>query len=159
MNLRHIKRHDYLVNMLQTAVEILGFYHPAVWWVSGRIRLERENCCDDAAVSICGDRICYAKALATMEEIRGGQFGLAVAASGGSLFERIGRLVGKRTAEKERAGWMPSIIAVVLIGALVVTTAVAMSSKTKVAQPSSVVNENVAQPSTSVIPAEAGIEF
>src|SRR5689334_1133166 len=49
--LAHIRRHDYLVNLLQTAVETILFYHPAVWWVSRRIRQEREHCCDDLAVA------------------------------------------------------------------------------------------------------------
>ena len=53
--LAHIRRHDYLVNLLQTVAETLLFYHPAVWWVSRRIRIEREHCCDDAAVRVCGD--------------------------------------------------------------------------------------------------------
>ena len=55
--LAHIRRHDYLVNLLQTLVETLLFYHPAVWWLSRRIRIERENCCDDLAVSLCGDPV------------------------------------------------------------------------------------------------------
>ena len=48
--LAHIRRHDYLVNVLQMLAETLFFYHPAVWWVSRRIRIERELCCDDIAV-------------------------------------------------------------------------------------------------------------
>ena len=65
--LAHIRRHDYLVNLLQTLVETLLFYHPAVWWLSRRIRVERENCCDDLAVSLCGDPYTYAQALADLE--------------------------------------------------------------------------------------------
>jgi beta-lactamase regulating signal transducer with metallopeptidase domain len=57
--LAHIRRHDYLVNLLQTLVETLLFYHPAVWWLSRRIRAERENCCDDLAVSLSGDPYTY----------------------------------------------------------------------------------------------------
>jgi beta-lactamase regulating signal transducer with metallopeptidase domain len=127
--LAHIKRCDYLVNMLQTVVEILGFYHPAVWWVSHRIRVERENCCDDLAVSLCSDRVCYARALTTMEEIRAGQLTLAVAASGGSLFGRIRRLLGKDTVGKEKADWIPSAIAILLITALVIPASWALSGK------------------------------
>ena len=48
--LAHIRRHDYLVNLLQSAVETLLFYHPGVWWVSHVVRVEREHCCDDLAV-------------------------------------------------------------------------------------------------------------
>ena len=68
--LAHIRRHDYLVNLLQTLVETLLFYHPAVWWLSRRIRIERENCCDDLAVSLCGDPVAYASALADLEALR-----------------------------------------------------------------------------------------
>ena len=50
--LAHIRRHDYLVNLLQIFVEGLVFYHPAVWWISGVIRAERENCCDDLVVAV-----------------------------------------------------------------------------------------------------------
>jgi beta-lactamase regulating signal transducer with metallopeptidase domain len=80
--LAHIRRHDYLANLLQTCVETVLFYHPAVWWVSGRVRAEREHCCDDAAVRVCGDAVSYARALATLEAFRGAS-GLAMAASGG----------------------------------------------------------------------------
>lgn len=127
--LAHIKRFDYLVNMLQTAVEILGFYHPAVWWVSHKIRVERENCCDDLAVSVSGDRVRYAKALTLLEEIRGGHAGLAVAASGVSLFGRIRRLVGTASRENRRCSWVPAIVVVLLIVALAIPTAVALSGR------------------------------
>ena len=65
-----VRRCDYLVNLAQTVVEILGFYHPAVWWISHRIRDERENCCDDLAVQVCGDSRRYARALTCLEELR-----------------------------------------------------------------------------------------
>ena len=89
----HIRRNDYLVNLLQTAVETLLFYHPAVWWTSKQIRLERENCCDDLAVSVCGDALGYARALAELEHIRGVETQLALTASGGQLLPHIRRLV------------------------------------------------------------------
>ena len=60
--LAHIRRHDYLVNLLQIVVEGLVFYHPAVWWISGVIRAERENCCDDLVVATQGDAFAYAAA-------------------------------------------------------------------------------------------------
>jgi len=49
--LAHIRRYDYLFNLFHKAAEILLFYHPAVWWISHRIRLERERCCDKLAVT------------------------------------------------------------------------------------------------------------
>jgi beta-lactamase regulating signal transducer with metallopeptidase domain len=101
--LAHIRRLDYLVNLLQTAVETLLFYHPAVWWVSHRVRVEREHCCDDAAVAVCGDAVAYARALADLEGLRVGGMGLAMAADGGSLIERVGRLVGQPQGRPPRA--------------------------------------------------------
>ena len=90
--LAHIRRHDYAVNVLQTLVEGLLFYHPAVWWVSGIIRAERENCCDDAVVEAVGDARGYASALAALERSRSvGQ--PALAATGGDLKRRIRRLL------------------------------------------------------------------
>ncbi len=125
--LAHIKRYDYLVNILQTIVEILGFYHPAVWWISRKIRNERENCCDDIAVAICGDKIHYAKALASMEEIRG-RDQLAVAATGGNLFSRICRLLGKNTSEKNTLSWIPALTVILLLIALAIPTTIAFTS-------------------------------
>jgi beta-lactamase regulating signal transducer with metallopeptidase domain len=90
--LAHVRRHDALVNFLQTAVETLLFYHPAVWWVSRRIRVERENCCDDVAVGAIGDSVGYARALVALEELRRGP-SLVLAANGGSLAGRVRRLL------------------------------------------------------------------
>jgi hypothetical protein len=92
--LAHIRRWDYLLNLLQTAVETLLFYHPAVWWVSKRMRVEREHCCDDLAVTAGGNAIRYARALADLEGLCSQAPALTMAATGGSLFERIARLVG-----------------------------------------------------------------
>jgi GWxTD domain-containing protein len=89
--LAHIRRHDYLVNLLQSAVEGLLFYHPAVWWVSHVIRTEREHCCDDTVVAIRGDARGYAGALAALESMRAPQ--AALAASGGSPVKRVRRLL------------------------------------------------------------------
>ncbi len=92
--LAHIRRNDYLVNLLQHIAETLLFYQPAVWWVSAKIREEREDCCDDLAVWACnGDTTAYAKALVKLDDLRLTQ--LAPAATGGSLLKRIERLMGK----------------------------------------------------------------
>ena len=96
--LAHIRRHDYLVNMLQLAVESLLFYHPAVWWISGIMRAEREHCCDDMVVATGGDAYQYALALAAVEQTlfdktTRGAPKPALAASGGNLVKRIHRLL------------------------------------------------------------------
>jgi len=96
--LAHIFRHDYLVNILQNVAEALLFYHPAVWWVSGQIRTERELCCDDLAVAACGDALTYAYALADLDSGRRSRLNAALAADGGSLLQRLRRLAGESEA-------------------------------------------------------------
>ena len=92
--LAHIRRFDGFVNLFQIAVETLLFYHPAVWWVSRRVRIERENCCDDAAISIHEDAVDYARALTLMEQWRTAP-GLVMAANRGPLATRIFRLLSR----------------------------------------------------------------
>ncbi|HEY2586173.1 MAG TPA: M56 family metallopeptidase [Tepidisphaeraceae bacterium] len=93
--LAHIRRHDYLVNLFQVLAETLLFYHPAVWWISRRIRLEREQCCDEIAVRACGDRCAYAESLAALAEVRlNAVLALAARGSGrGELLARIRRIL------------------------------------------------------------------
>jgi beta-lactamase regulating signal transducer with metallopeptidase domain len=91
--LAHIKRLDPLVNVFQVCVETLLFYHPAVWWLNKHIRAEREHCCDDIAVSVCGNAVEYARALAMMEEWRSAP-ALAMALNRGPLTERVLRILG-----------------------------------------------------------------
>jgi beta-lactamase regulating signal transducer with metallopeptidase domain len=125
--LAHIRRHDYLVNLLQTLVETLLFYHPAVWWVSHRIRVERENCCDDLAVSLCGDPVGYAHALADLEAFRASRF--ALAATGGSLLDRVRRLVGAPPSHAGRGpAWLAGIAALVLLGGMATAAEAARQS-------------------------------
>ena len=135
--LAHVRRHDYLVNLLQTLVETLLFYHPAVWWLSRRIRAERENCCDDLAVSLCGDPYTYAKALADLEELRGGSGQLVMAANGGSLVQRIRRLLGAPTHAGRAPGWLAgsaSVLVMLGIAAGAVGTDAFQSPSTATAQ-------------------------
>lgn len=94
--LAHIRRHDFVVNLVQTVVETLFFYHPAVWWMSRVIRVEREHCCDDIAVDTSGNAVSYARALTALEALRVMPLGAAspaMSALGGSLSERVRRLV------------------------------------------------------------------
>jgi beta-lactamase regulating signal transducer with metallopeptidase domain/tetratricopeptide (TPR) repeat protein len=108
--LAHVRRHDYLVNLLQSVVETLLFYHPAVWWVSERIRLERENCCDDWAVSLCGDRLLYARALTAMEELRSVPLPLVAAVNGGPLLHRIRRVLGVESPADSSSRWSAGFV-------------------------------------------------
>ncbi len=113
--LAHIRRHDYLINLFQTAIETLLFYHPAVWWISAQVRRERENCCDDLAVAVCGDRLGYARALVDLEGLRSAPH-LALAASGGSLTDRVRRLVGA-PGQRSRRPWAAGLLALALLPA------------------------------------------
>ncbi|MFK7817248.1 MAG: M56 family metallopeptidase, partial [Planctomycetaceae bacterium] len=99
--LAHIRRHDFIVNLLQVIVETLFFYHPAVWWLSHRIRIEREHCCDDLVVRTMNNRAEYGRALIAVEELRGRHTSLALGADDGSLIARIRRLAGQ---PKQRNG-------------------------------------------------------
>ncbi|NTX64169.1 energy transducer TonB [Myxococcus sp. CA051A] len=104
--LAHIQRHDYLVNLLQALVETFLFYHPAVWWLSHRIREEREHCADDLAVQSCGDAFLYARALALIEQLRAPPSALlALGADGGSLLARIRRLLAVPEPRAPRRSW------------------------------------------------------
>ncbi len=66
----HVLRQDYLLNLLQSLVETIFYFNPAVWWVSAHVRTERENCCDDIAVRYCGNSLAYAKALVSLQELQ-----------------------------------------------------------------------------------------
>jgi hypothetical protein len=101
--LAHIQRFDAFVNAFQVAVETLLFYHPAVWWLNRRIRTEREHCCDDTAVALCGNAVEYARALTLMEEWRSAPV-LAMAANRGPLSERVFRVLGLKSIHSRTRG-------------------------------------------------------
>lgn len=115
--LAHVCRHDYLVNVLQSLVETVLFYHPAVWWLSGEVRVAREHCCDDLAVGVC-DRLVYATALAELAAMT--TPGLALAATDGSLVDRVRRILGgPASADNPRSGWTPAaLLALLMAGVL-----------------------------------------
>jgi len=109
--LAHIRRFDPFVNVFQVCVEALLFYHPAVWWLNKRIRAEREHCCDELAVNLCGDAVEYARALTLMEEWRSAPV-FAMAANRGPLTERVVRVLGLKTigSGMRGIGWTGSVL-------------------------------------------------
>lgn len=110
--LAHLRRHDYLVNILQTVVETLLFYHPAVWWLSRRLRVEREHCCDDVVVELLGNRVEYGRALLAVEELRDQRYTLALGAADGSLGSRVRRIVGVGSDRAANSLWaLPCFLA------------------------------------------------
>ncbi len=111
--LAHVRRYDYLVNIVEMFAEALLFYHPAVWWISGRIRCERELCCDDEAVRACGDAFRYARALTALERMRVMTPTLALGGTDGPLAYRIKRLMGAAPQESLPSR-VPGLMAVCL---------------------------------------------
>ena len=101
-----------LANLLQTAVETLLFYHPAIWWISARMREEREHSCDELAIGACGgDRVAYTEALLALEVQRDDAPRLALAATGGSLLRRAARLLTGGPAYSDLgARWAASVL-------------------------------------------------
>jgi beta-lactamase regulating signal transducer with metallopeptidase domain/5-hydroxyisourate hydrolase-like protein (transthyretin family) len=125
--LAHVARYDYLVNLIQSAIEVILFYHPAVWWLSRQIREIREECCDEVTLRLGADRLVYAKALVGLAELQLTSEP-ALAATGGALLNRISRLLGRPRHETiwghSHAGWALS-----LAGAFVATLAILYSAK------------------------------
>jgi TonB family protein len=125
--LGHVRRWDYLANLLQVVIETVLFYHPLVHWISRDVRNARESCCDDLVLALAeGSPVVYASALAELEQLRhdGGLAAPALAASGGVLLERIRRIVGAQSVLYDplpRSGGWPMIVllaAVCMLAAL-----------------------------------------
>jgi beta-lactamase regulating signal transducer with metallopeptidase domain len=111
--LAHLRRHDHWVALGQALIELLLFYHPAVWWVSRALRAEREHCCDDAAVAASGDLAGYLRALAWVDEHRGRALQPALASSGSPLLARIRRLGGCPPRDGGRP-WLAALLSLAL---------------------------------------------
>lgn len=123
--LAHIRRHDHLVNMLQVLVETVMFYHPVVWWMSRCARLEREHCCDDAAVRECGDARGFARALTELEEIRQSSRALLAINDGGTLMNRVKRIID---GTPNRRGMISMRVLGVLLASMVIGVAACANS-------------------------------
>lgn len=117
--LAHIKRYDYLVNIFQNFVEILFFFHPATWIISGKVRDERENCCDDFAVEICGDSLVLAKALTQVASFRQQpRLAMAFGAKRQTFMDRIKRIIGVNDSKPNSYGNWVAVLGMVLVVAL-----------------------------------------
>ena len=120
--LAHVRRADFMWNLLQTVAETLFFFHPAVWWISGQVRHERELCCDDLALEVCPNPVVYASALFHLEEQRSRQLHMAMALDGNqgrqTLRMRIARILGDKAAFAV-PGERRFSVAAVVAGALV----------------------------------------
>jgi hypothetical protein len=127
--LAHIRRWDDVVNWLQTAFEIILFYHPALWWMSQVIRDEREKCCDDLAVATCGNALVYAQALTQLESLpnKTSPLALALSRTGTGLLARIERLLQPNTVNNKPSA-IPVTITMLLAATLVINLQVQFPS-------------------------------
>jgi len=129
----HIRRYDYLVNLLQNLVETLLFYHPAVWWISHRIRVEREQIADDIAAGHLGAPRRLALALSELERIQFSGHHIAIAANGGDLMTRIQRLLRPASPTPNWKAALPVLGAALICVA--VTGCAAMQAATEAKRP------------------------
>ncbi|MBN1951400.1 MAG: M48 family metalloprotease [Bacteroidales bacterium] len=113
--LAHIRRHDYLLNLIQTLIETIFFYHPGVWLISHYIRKERENVCDDIAVQHSGDKLNYVKALAEAQRnfLKAGQLAIGFSNHNHSLLDRIKRLNTKQIMKTKLTEKLAAIAVVI----------------------------------------------
>jgi beta-lactamase regulating signal transducer with metallopeptidase domain len=112
--LAHIKRNDYLVNMIQQVISILLFFNPCAQLINKIINEERENCCDDLVVKATADPIIYAKALLKLEQTRQNDWQLALAATGKKyhLLNRIERIM---KTKKQIPSLRPTLLAMLIL--------------------------------------------
>ena len=131
--LAHIKRYDYLINILQTVVETILFFNPFVWMISSITRREREHCCDDLVLANTREPLYYATALAALANHPEATPTIAVAASGQSnyLFNRIKRIMEmkKTTFSYSRMVAAILIITVITCSIAVLTPSLASAKK------------------------------
>ncbi|WP_084498313.1 M56 family metallopeptidase [Pedobacter sp. V48] len=126
--LAHIKRSDYLVNILQSLIEIIFFFNPAVLWLSKLIKEERENCCDDLALTCTLNKQDYIQALVSCQEFQSNQYVMALTGGKNQLLERVSRMVFNKSSSLNKMEKI--ILTVTLISTLVFTAAFTRSSKT-----------------------------
>jgi beta-lactamase regulating signal transducer with metallopeptidase domain len=100
--LGHVRRFDVIANLFQVVTETLFFFHPAVWWLNRRVRADREDCCDDIAVSVAGNKLGLARALIDMEAWRALPT-LALAATGSPVASRVARLLGVNHSPRDNS--------------------------------------------------------
>jgi bla regulator protein BlaR1 len=130
----HVRRRDYLANLVQSAVEAGLSLQPAAWWLGAQIRAAREHCCDDLAAAACGDPRLYARALYALESARQAAPALAMTATHGSLVHRVERLLSRPRipAHTNRASAVlaaATLLSAALVAALLVVPAVAGTNR------------------------------
>lgn len=123
--LAHLRRHDYLINLVQHALESLFFFHPSVWWLSRQVRRERELCCDQMVAETHIGPLDYASALLTLEQHRQSQAQasrsqLSLAVARGDLTARVEHVLGLESAPRRPRRALAAALAAALLSGLVV---------------------------------------
>ena len=113
--LAHVLRHDYIFNIFQSIVEALFYYHPAVWWLSGQIRNERESACDDIAINLINSKMNYAKALVTIQEMAYYPMNTALGFAGQKKNQFVMRMHRILNVQQNKTNVMEKLIATLLI--------------------------------------------
>ena len=138
--LAHIVRNDFVLNIFLSFIEVLFYYHPAVWWIAANVRTERENCCDDLAIQLCGNSLTYAKALVSLQEINQSQgsipaFAMSLSGRKNQMINRVKRILNQ---PQNKSNIMEKLTATSLL--LLVITFLSFSANTPFAKPGKVLN-------------------
>jgi beta-lactamase regulating signal transducer with metallopeptidase domain len=152
--LAHIKRHDFPINLIQSLIETLFFYHPAAWWLSRCVRIEREHCCDDLVIEHLGNRVEYGRALVSIEEHRGRLAFLALGASDGSLLARVRRITC--VIPEHQSGSIPERWVMSIFGILMVSATAIVPMTLATADDEKVISSAVPPAAPDTLPTPAG---
>jgi beta-lactamase regulating signal transducer with metallopeptidase domain len=118
--LAHIRRHDLWIILFQRLVETLLFYHPAVWWLSRRLRMEREMCCDELVVQVTQNPLRYAETLEHIGRLSVASqraiLAVSIAAPRSLLVERVRNILRLRPHEQSSWAWLVALVPLMLVG-------------------------------------------
>lgn len=129
--LAHIKRKDFLINIVINLLQVIYFFHPAFWWLKIQLDAEREFHCDDIALNQLGKKLTLIKALTNASEFQGHKFQPALAFAGkkNQLLSRVKRIVD----HKPQMNWLSGLMS---LGILVLSFALMSQNATQADKPS-----------------------
>ena len=147
--LAHVMRNDFAINLIQTFIEAVYYFNPAMWWISANIRAERENCCDDVAIKLGMQPVVYAKSLLKLQELQSKytpSLAMALASNKGQLINRVKRIMNM---SQTKSNMREKSIATLLL----ITLAVLCSTNMLMGEKSNNKNLSISsiEPSLSVI--------
>jgi beta-lactamase regulating signal transducer with metallopeptidase domain len=129
--LAHIRRHDYVVNFLQTIAETVFFFNPSLLWISALLRDERENCCDDIALAQTKNKREFIQALISFKEhsLYGADYAVAFPSKKNQLLQRVSRILGQRNKTITTGEKVFLIGGVIILSVIIATAAIAQIRK------------------------------